>query len=303
MVISNCSDSHRKPVRSTSSYVDMCLGVSDRRRFFLRLLFFFASKRRDSLACLLPASYRFYGFIASLLAHAQVIVVSFVRSNAEGTVGHLLRDWRRLNVALSRAKSKLLLIGSLRTLSSCAILSSLAGILKARNWVYPLPPGAQHAYPDELLSASPSEALPHGSESTGNRCSDTGTDGITRIERKRDGVYISNSSQDDGRYLMRDGDADASLASGRRPTGECDSSGRYRDGDDVPLRGAHSMIRSKSAPIAGTGRTGLKAKPIGRRTADADPQAGLLGRESLLSSASGQGQRRGGGVVRQRSAD
>ena len=82
----------------------------------------------------------------------QVIVVSFVRSNAEGTVGHLLRDWRRLNVALSRAKRKLVLIGSLRTLSSCAILSSLAGILKTRRWVYPLPRGAHRVYPEGLGS-------------------------------------------------------------------------------------------------------------------------------------------------------
>lgn len=80
----------------------------------------------------------------------KVIVVSFVRSNAEGTVGHLLRDWRRLNVALSRAKHKLLLVGSLRTLSSCAILNSLADILETRGWVYPLPPGAHRTYPRGL---------------------------------------------------------------------------------------------------------------------------------------------------------
>ena len=78
---------------------------------------------------------------------SQVIVVSFVRSNAEGTVGHLLRDWRRLNVALSRAKRKLVLIGSLRTFSSCAVLLSLAGILKTRGWVYSLPRGANQMYP------------------------------------------------------------------------------------------------------------------------------------------------------------
>lgn len=80
-------------------------------------------------------------------------MVSFVRSNAEGTVGHLLRDWRRLNVALSRAKRKLVLVGSLRTLSSCAILSSLAGILKTRGWVYPLPRGAHRVYPEGLGSS------------------------------------------------------------------------------------------------------------------------------------------------------
>ncbi|CAM9404524.1 unnamed protein product [Scytosiphon promiscuus] len=92
----------------------------------------------------------------------KVIVVSFVRSNAEGTVGHLLRDWRRLNVALSRAKQKLLLVGSLRTLSSCAVLNSLADILKTRGWVYALPPGAHRMYPRGLGVETP------GGESVGN---------------------------------------------------------------------------------------------------------------------------------------
>lgn len=80
-------------------------------------------------------------------------MVSFVRSNAEGTVGHLLRDWRRLNVALSRAKHKLVLIGSLRTLSSCALMSTLTGILNTRGWVYQLPAGAQRIYPQGLTSS------------------------------------------------------------------------------------------------------------------------------------------------------
>jgi DNA replication ATP-dependent helicase Dna2 len=36
------------------------------------------------------------------------IVVSFVRSNPEQSAGHLLRDARRINVALTRAKVKAL---------------------------------------------------------------------------------------------------------------------------------------------------------------------------------------------------
>lgn len=83
--------------------------------------------------------------------------MSFVRSNAEGTVGHLLRDWRRLNVALSRAKRKLVLIGSLRTLSGCAILSSLARILETRGWVYSLPRGANRMYPEGLVDPKNTE--------------------------------------------------------------------------------------------------------------------------------------------------
>ncbi|CAB1312952.1 unnamed protein product, partial [Coregonus sp. 'balchen'] len=40
----------------------------------------------------------------------SVIIVSFVRSHPEGNLGELLKDWRRLNVAITRAKHKLLML-------------------------------------------------------------------------------------------------------------------------------------------------------------------------------------------------
>jgi DNA replication ATP-dependent helicase Dna2 len=47
----------------------------------------------------------------------DVIIFSLVRSNERGSIGRLLSDVRRLNVAVSRARRKLVLIGSFRTLS------------------------------------------------------------------------------------------------------------------------------------------------------------------------------------------
>jgi DNA replication ATP-dependent helicase Dna2 len=47
----------------------------------------------------------------------ECIVLSFVRSNVKAKVGRLLEDARRLNVAVSRAKSKLIMVGSFSTLS------------------------------------------------------------------------------------------------------------------------------------------------------------------------------------------
>ena len=46
----------------------------------------------------------------------DIIIVSFVRSNSQGNLG-FLQDQRRLNVAITRARKKLILIGDTKTLS------------------------------------------------------------------------------------------------------------------------------------------------------------------------------------------
>ncbi|XP_048140826.1 DNA replication ATP-dependent helicase/nuclease JHS1 isoform X5 [Rhodamnia argentea] len=55
------------------------------------------------------------------------ILVSFVRSNKEGNHcnSSLLGDWHRINVALTRAKKKLIMVGSLGTLSKLPLLKLL----------------------------------------------------------------------------------------------------------------------------------------------------------------------------------
>ena len=46
----------------------------------------------------------------------DVIVISLVRSNDDGNIG-FLRDLRRMNVAMTRARMKLIIIGSADTLT------------------------------------------------------------------------------------------------------------------------------------------------------------------------------------------
>lgn len=46
----------------------------------------------------------------------DVILISLVRSNEEGNIG-FLRDWRRMNVAMTRARMKLIIIGDVATLT------------------------------------------------------------------------------------------------------------------------------------------------------------------------------------------
>lgn len=69
----------------------------------------------------------------------RCVIVSLVRSNADGHVGELLRDWRRVNVAVTRAKHKLVLLGSKSTLNHNALFQELFALLEENKWVYCLP--------------------------------------------------------------------------------------------------------------------------------------------------------------------
>uniref|UniRef100_H3D8F0 DNA replication ATP-dependent helicase/nuclease n=1 Tax=Tetraodon nigroviridis TaxID=99883 RepID=H3D8F0_TETNG len=66
----------------------------------------------------------------------SLILLSFVRSTAEeGPLGELLKDWRRLNVAITRAKSKLLMLGSATTLRRYAPVEKLLNHLQRENLI------------------------------------------------------------------------------------------------------------------------------------------------------------------------
>lgn len=71
----------------------------------------------------------------------DVILLSFVRDNAESETGKLLADWRRINVAITRSSKKLIMVGNTRTLMNAPLLASLIemvdrerqGLLKIEN--------------------------------------------------------------------------------------------------------------------------------------------------------------------------
>ncbi|KAJ8111707.1 hypothetical protein ONZ43_g5558 [Nemania bipapillata] len=72
----------------------------------------------------------------------EVVVLSLVRSNEACSIGDLLKDWRRINVAFTRAKTKLLVVGSRDTLKGSGeqeMLSKFVRLMEDRDWVYDLP--------------------------------------------------------------------------------------------------------------------------------------------------------------------
>ena len=72
----------------------------------------------------------------------EVVILSLVRSNEQQVVGDLLKDWRRVNVALTRARTKLLILGSKSTLVGNELLERFLKLMEVKGWWYDLPMSA-----------------------------------------------------------------------------------------------------------------------------------------------------------------
>ncbi|CAJ0961354.1 unnamed protein product [Ranitomeya imitator] len=72
----------------------------------------------------------------------SIIILSFVRSNNDGKLGDLLKDWRRLNVALTRAKHKLIMIGRKSCQEDTAV-SKTGVLLNSIIFGFSFPPQGQ----------------------------------------------------------------------------------------------------------------------------------------------------------------
>jgi len=50
-----------------------------------------------------------------------------------------LKDWRRLNVAITRAKSKLIMFGSLNTLKGFPLYDEMIDFISKKEWIIDAP--------------------------------------------------------------------------------------------------------------------------------------------------------------------
>lgn len=71
----------------------------------------------------------------------EVVLLSCVRSNKDGNVGELLRDWRRLNVAVTRARSKFVIVGSRNTLRGDELWRKLIDVVAGAGGLVDLDEG------------------------------------------------------------------------------------------------------------------------------------------------------------------
>ncbi|KAL0480973.1 DNA replication ATP-dependent helicase/nuclease DNA2 [Acrasis kona] len=69
----------------------------------------------------------------------HVTIMSLVRSNPSQEINELFKDRSRINVALTRAKQKMILVGSLSTFQSHDPYRSLISFMRDRGWVYGMP--------------------------------------------------------------------------------------------------------------------------------------------------------------------
>ncbi|ORX38549.1 AAA domain-domain-containing protein, partial [Kockovaella imperatae] len=92
----------------------------------------------------------------------ECILISLVRSNKDGNIGDLLKDWRRINVSFTRAKRKLVIFGSRSTLETNTLLKDFLKLMSRQGWIYELPSGALNLHALAEVKTEADESMSRG---------------------------------------------------------------------------------------------------------------------------------------------
>ncbi|KAK0199920.1 DNA replication factor Dna2-domain-containing protein [Desarmillaria ectypa] len=87
------------------------------------------------------------------------IIISMVRSNDDGAIGDLVKDWRRMNVSFTRARSKLIIFGSRKTLKDAPLLKEFFALMEGQKWIMQLPPKADVSHARSFDATTPSKRV------------------------------------------------------------------------------------------------------------------------------------------------
>lgn len=144
----------------------------------------------------------------------EVVILSLVRSNESHNVGDLLKDWRRVNVALTRARTKLLILGSKSTLKGNELLEQFVKLMDLKGWTYDLPKGATegHVFDD---GATPFTAKTDNYEATTTTVKATLRK--SPVKGKRINSYFEKSKRDENRRPAKAGKVTERALLGSRP--------------------------------------------------------------------------------------
>lgn len=142
----------------------------------------------------------------------EVVILSLVRSNDAKSIGELLKDWRRINVAFTRAKTKLLVIGSKETLMGKGpnengeeeMVSRFVRLMDEKRWVYDLPRSALN---EHLFEVRKTQTQTQGGFASGNAPSSQQTALQNEKEKKRGG-QTRLTAERDRKLLQRKSSAD-----------------------------------------------------------------------------------------------
>lgn len=130
----------------------------------------------------------------------EVIILSCVRSNEMRSVGELLKDWRRVNVAITRAKSKLIIIGSKSTLggSEVEVLEGLVKIMNSKRWIYNLPAKATEGHAFELAAPTQTQMpmiRPLQPNTTRRPLATVGANTLARASQDQENIPLGKSKK------------------------------------------------------------------------------------------------------------